>query len=592
MMQANWAYIVIGLCLLLAVFMLWQEFARANKKRLALRATAVVLAAAMFACIALPISYQKDAVGNAEEYILLTDGFHADSLKAAPNQHVFTIDAKVKKAYPSATLLSGVSQLTDTLEGASLQVYGYGLSPAALAQMDSLALVFHPSPIPAGVSNVGWKQEIKAGEALQVQGRYNNSSAQKVKLLLNGLNTVLDTVVIKPNGQYDFQLATKPKTLGRVVYTLQSVMDGDTVNLGSIPAQVEPVKPLRVLMLASAPNFESKFLKNWLAQNGYAVAGRSAISKDKNSSEFINMPQISLDRLSASILGKFDVVMGDLSTLNTLNNTDAGALKQEVENKGLGIIVRADSAGKSSWLQKSFPVQVSAAKEVPASLSINGQKTASAKLNIGNTYIVYQNGTQPIAIAPQSRIVASAALSGAGKLVFTTLDNTYTWALDGNTRDYATLWSALISAAARRDTTSKQVLMTGSLAIAKEPVRLTFAQSRPAPVQINGEYVAAEQNQAIPFEWSATYRPTQNGWQSFAQNGKTEWWYAYNKQEWGGVQAAEKLAATRQYAAKNKPGNIVTKQIQQKLRIEVPKIYFYMLLLAACTFLWVERKLS
>jgi hypothetical protein len=64
--------------------------------------------------------------------------------------------------------------------------------------------------------------------------------------------------------------------------------------------------------------------------------------------------------------------------------------------------------------------------------------------------------------------------------------------------------------------------------------------------------------------------------------------YTYAQKDWKTVQDAEKLSATKKYANTHKIGDIVTKQIQQKVRIDVPKIYFYILLLVACTFL-VDR---
>jgi hypothetical protein len=130
------------------------------------------------------------------------------------------------------------------------------------------------------------------------------------------------------------------------------------------------------------------------------------------------------------------------------------------------------------------------------------------------------------------------------------------------------------------------------LPVAGEPVQLQVANGKASTVSINGETVAIEQNQAIPFQWNVNYHPARSGWQSLVQNGKTEWWYAFDKTDWDGVQNTAKIAATDKYARENQPGHIVTKQIHQKLRIEVPKIYFYILLLTACTFLWVERKLS
>nr|WP_294945621.1 hypothetical protein [uncultured Mucilaginibacter sp.] len=591
MMQSDWNTVVIVLCILLAAFLLWQELSRTNKKWLMWRLLAVLVVAAMLACSALPVSYQKFSGANqADEFILLTKGFNADSLKNSTNQKVFAVDESMKKAYPTAVLLNGLDELTDTLKGSPLHIYGDGLSGSQLAQLDSAAVAFHPATAAAGVTHIKWKSKLKTGEELRVQGSYHNPSAKKIKLLLKGLNTVLDTISVKPDSRAGFQLATMPKTIGRIIYTLQAVSDGDTTTIGSIPVQIEAVKPLRVLMLSASPGFETRFLKNWLSQQGYAVATRSAISKGKFSSEFINTPQFGLDRLSASTLNKFDVVIGDLSTLNGLSSAEGFALKQEVENSGLGVIVQADSTGKTSWLQKDFLLEKSVVKEMLSAIIINGKHSGSAHLNNGTNYIRYQNGTQPMVTNPQNRTLVSSTIAGTGKVVFSTLGNTHSWVLGGNQQDYAALWSALISKAARKDSTLQNNFSISFLPVAGEPAELQIAGA--SAITINGEQVAARQNPAISFERGATYWPERSGWQSIAQNGKTEWWYAYNKTEWESVQAAEKMAATTKHARENQPRHIVTKQIQQKLQIEVPKIYFYILLLAALTFLWIEKKLS
>ncbi|MDB4999134.1 MAG: hypothetical protein JWR76_211, partial [Mucilaginibacter sp.] len=75
-MQANWTYIVIIICILLAAGLVWQEVKRTNKHWLVWRITAVVIACATLACIALPLTYQTE-VNKADEHkvILLTAGF-------------------------------------------------------------------------------------------------------------------------------------------------------------------------------------------------------------------------------------------------------------------------------------------------------------------------------------------------------------------------------------------------------------------------------------------------------------------------------------------------------------------------------------
>lgn len=590
-MQANWSYMVIGLCVLLAAFAVWQEIRRLNQKRLALRALAIIIAVTALACLALPVSYQKEArQDHREEFALITTGFAADSIPA--NARLFTADEAIKKAYTRAMFMNSLDALADTLKGNPLHIYGHGLIKTRLDELDSLPVIFHPQAPPVGVSHISWPQKLKAGKALQVQGTYHNPLAQKVMLLLKGLNTVLDTATIQPNGQWNFELNATPKSNGKQIYQLLSVSGGDTVLQGSLPFIAEPVKPLRVLILSASPGFETKFLKSWLSGQGYAIAARSAISKEKFNSEYINIKQLPLDRLTASILAQFDVVIGDLSTLNTLGGADAASLKHEVEDNGLGIIIRADSTGKTSWLQKDFPTDNVPGKEVLSALVINGKKSASDKIGNGTTGIRYHEGAQPLITGAQGRVLASSSIAGQGRLVFTSLGNTYSWALGGNQQDYAAVWSALISKAARSDTMATTPIEPDAMPFADQPVQLRIAKSASSAISINGEAVPPEQNPEMSFEWSAPYWPTEAGWQSVREGNATDWFYAWPQTEWKGVQAAANVAATQQYAASHQSGSIVTKQIHQKLRIEVPKIYFYILLLAAFVFLWVERKLS
>lgn len=585
-MQGGWIYIVWALCVIMAVVFAWLEYRRVNKRFLLLRIVATIIAIVALACVILPIKHDGEITKTDQhKAILLTEGFDADSLPNGIDTSMITLDESIKKAYPKVRLISGLDELSKI---APLHVYGNGLSKDELAQLDSLPVTFHPAKLPAGVSNVSWNHQLKAGEALRVQGLYNNTSAQKVKLVLTGLNTGLDSVILPPNARTPFELSAVSKATGKMVFTLIA----DTILQGSLPVQVEPVKPLSALILSASPDFESKFLKNWLSENGYAVALRSAISKGKYNSEYINITQFDLDKLSAQTLDKFDVVIGDLSVLSALSSAESNILKQEVADKGLGLIVRADSAGKTSWLQKQFPVDRPSGKEpAPASLIINGSKSGSGKLAYGSAHIIYQNGTQPL-VKTKERVLAGSALYGSGKIIFTTLNNTFSWMLGGDKQDYTALWSVLLSKAARRNGEVKEEIKFLSLPVSNQPVAMQVSQENSSPISINDELIAPAQNADVLFEWDATYRPSSTGWQNLKQGDKTSSWFVYNKNDWKTLRSAEKIAATAKYSTLHPNTSIVTKQIQQKVRIDVPKIYFYILLLAACTFLWIETKLS
>ena len=580
-MQAHWTYIVIGICSLLALVFTVQEFRRVNKRFLWLRILAILLAVSSLACLTLPLKYKGAAnITNKHRTILLTDGFDADSLTTA-DTNVVTTSASIKKVYPKARLISDLDELD---KANHLHVYGYGLSEEDLSQIDNAQIVFHPAKQPMGVINANWQHILKAGDVLHVQGRFNNTSTQKIKLVLSGLNTGLDSVMLPPNAQTEFDLSATPKTTGKMVFMLRA----DTAFQGSIPVHVEPVKPLRVLMLSASPDFETKFLKNWLAENGYAVALRSAISKGKFNNEYINIAQLKLDKLSAQTLAKFDVVIGDLSVLNSLSPPESAALKNALSDIGVGLLIKADSAVKTSWLQRQFPVDRHSGKEAPpAQIIINGKKSAG-KLSYSNANIIYQNGTQPIVKSTQGQVLVNSAMYGMGRLVFTTLNNTFSWMLNGNKADYANFWSALLNVAARKSARPNTGIEFLLVPYAEQPVQLQVAQGKASPIAINGDTTAAVQDPAIAFLYTLKYWPAAPGWQNMQNNS----WFVFGPQDWQAQQAASKLSATKIYASSHKIRAIVTKAIQQKVQFKVPKVYFYILLLAACTFLWAETKFS
>ncbi|RFZ92024.1 hypothetical protein D0C36_11290 [Mucilaginibacter conchicola] len=585
-MQSLPPYIIISVCAIAATVFAVLEIKRRNKTLLAWRLVAVVVAVAALACIALPLKYDSERALNTEKKtVLLTAGFNADSVAADSNTLVYTLDGAIKKAYPKATLLRGLDELTEA-KANTLHIYGDGLKTYELSQLDSMPVAFHPSGKPSGVTSATWAAQLKAGEALQVQGVYNNTSTQKVKLVLKGLATGLDSVTVGPKSETRFSLSTKPAATGLLVYQLYA----DTALKGDIPVQEKPVKPLRVLMLSASPGFETKFLKNWLGSNGYAVAMRTAISKNKYNTEFINLPQTNISSLSASMLNKFDVVIGDLSALTSLNQTETSVLKKQVDDGGLGIIVRADSTDKKSWLQNGFLVDSPSGKEAaPSFISIDNQKSRSGKLLTGNAQLIHQNSTQQLASAG-NRTLAAAAQTGMGKVVFTTLNNTYSWMLGGDKEDYAAFWSVLIGKAARKADDAPLKISFASLPVVGEPINLNIERGDANALSINNEAVAPEQSLSVPFAWVADGQTNTHGWQTL-QNGESfANWYAYPANQWQSIQSSEKINATKVYANSHPNTSIVTNSIQRNVRIDVPKIYFYVLLLAACTFLWIEAK--
>ena len=586
----NWTIIVLIICCLIAAFAVWKEINRPKRGHLKFRVIASILAVSALAGIILPISYtRKTSVSNDRAIVLLTPGFDPDSLINYKGDLLFTTNRSIQKSYPQAKLIRLDELKIDSPAFIKMHVFGCGLNESELKQLNHVPMAFHPASLPAGIDNINWNQKLRTGESLTVQGRYNNSSSKAVKLILKGLSTQLDTAVIPAEGNKEFELNTVPKSDGRAVYHLLAIAGTDTLENENLPLEIAPVPPLKILILSAAPDFETKFLKNWLSENGYQVAARSKISKDKFSSEYANMQPVKLERLNAGILGQFDVVIGDLSELIT-----EGSLKSEITQKGLGLIIWADSLSKdSSWLQTNFLIEKLKVKNPsPMALNIRGGKRKSTPLKTDQLFIREMPATQSLVRDAQNHSFAGSSLAGSGRLVFTTITNSYNWMLTGDNEDYAAFWSLLIKSVARKTPVAENWHVARYPA-ANEPIDLLLESAQSSgKIIVDSSVVAPAQNPQIPFEWISRYWPTTVGWHHIKQNnGQAAWWYAYGKDDWKPAKATQKMAATSRYAEAYPANGSVTKQIHKKVRIEVPKIYFYLLLLAASVYLWAEAKI-
>ena len=423
----NWIYLVLIICSLAGLFAVVKEYARSDKRRLVLRITATLLGVAALACIAVPISYRGSIRYSGNEAVLLTAGFSTDSLNKFKNDSLYTTDPLISLHFNKAKLVIPYRLKKNGRPLTNLHLLGYGLTESELTRLDSIPVVFHPSPYPAGIVSASWTEKLKQGQPFVIQGKFNHTMHAPVRLILKELNTSIDSTVIEQQGLVNFELKGLPKSTGRIVDQLLVLNGKDTIVNEPVPFEVSKVEPLKFLMISSSLDFENKFLKNWLTQQGFAVAIRSAISKNKVTSAFINIQQMPLNHLSASVLDKFDLLLADLSSLKALSSTENSLLNREVSQNGLGVIVRADTIIKTAlFFQNQFSIYQPVSKEQKViTLHIQGSKSSSKIFNGGQLFISDKDGQQALVSDAQNRLLAAVNLYAQGKVVCTTLTNTY-----------------------------------------------------------------------------------------------------------------------------------------------------------------------
>ncbi|NEU07309.1 hypothetical protein GZH53_03190 [Flavihumibacter sp. R14] len=591
----EWNYVVIIISALLALWVILKEVRRKARKNLSLRLAASIIAVTALTLIALPPTYKRKSNTSGERaIILLTDGFSKDSLSAFTEPLVIATDPELLKSSgaKSQQRIPAIDYyLAANPEVKKLHILGSGLPDDELQFLKNTNVQFHKPGVISGFQKVNWKEKIKSGEELWVSGCFNNTWGKEVKIQLKGLSTVLDSAIISPDSLATFQLSCSPRQLGTAVNYLVVTSGKDSLFTEKIPFEVEPVKPLNIFIVSAFPDFEVNFLKQWLAGSNFSVAVRNKISTGKFSTEFVNMDAIPLNFQSGS-LEKFDVLIADETSVLQLSQSERLAVSRQV-NQGMGLLIRNEEEVKlPGFFGASFPASPMADQE-NLSVSIPGSRYQMIIPGKGVNYLAPQAYDQPLVRDSKDHILVSSTISGLGRIIFSTINNTYFLKLSGKSSEYSSFWSFLIEKAARKKQSKEHIKIAERFPVVHEETRVllqTGATSLPK-LFAGDSRVSLAQNAELPNWWKGSFWPGKAGWNTVkTADGLSTNVFVFNPMDWLSVRHVQNFQATRKFAEQSgrepkevSPGGNYSNE-------QIPPIFFYLLLLACCSYLWIETK--
>jgi hypothetical protein len=591
-MEFKYIAILVGLVLL--AFLLYKELNRTNRTRLIWRILANIVAAGCFILLIIPIRYETHVKQNPEEIILLTDGTNPDSVENLKGK---------KYAFPSVNLkntkATTINDLSYFLKSnpniRKLNIYGYGLNATELEQLKEYQITFHPSANPGGIISANWPAKLKTSEPLQVQGTYQNSGSEMVKLLFKGLGKAVDSIAIEAKSNKSFSFKTNPKQTGKAIYELIALQKKDTLTKEPIPVQVSDQLPMKVLILASFPDFEYKFLKNWLYENQYPLAFRSRISKNKYASDFLNIDGFNLNQINSSSLKKFDILIIDEEELAAISPNERSSIALAVNN-GMGLLIRVANTKALTTLSGKFDrFESPVLKGKPLNLIVIEDHHKFNPLPLEQAVFLKSNQTdQPIISDASGKTVVNSSISGYGKVLVSTLSATYNWLLSGQKTDYATYWSKLLANAARKRNDIQSVNIIPQFPVIHQKTRIIadLAASDKIPVlKMDSILLSPRQNMELPFQWDALYWPQKSGWTNLEVNQTIEPVYVYKKTDWEALKNQQKLDGTHQFIKNLNTTEAKNKLIDTILEEEVSLWWFFAGFLLAAGFLWYESRI-
>jgi hypothetical protein len=585
--------IIILVCSAFAGFLIFKEFKRNDKPKLIWRLVASILMVACFALIIIPISYSVKKQEPMGVLNLLTAGNASDTI-AAIKDTKYDLDSTlfpIRKNQKIEHIVDLAYYLKEHPTIKKINIYGYGLSENELNTLKDKQISFHPANLPSGIISASWQNKLKASESLKVQGVYQNGSNETVKLKLYGMGTGLDSVSVKPNTPFNFSLINKPKQIGKAVFSLIALQGNDTLSVEPVPFEVENKQPINVLILASFPDFEYKFLKKWLYENHYAVAVRSQISKNKYSTDFLNMKAVNINQLNQALLKNMDLVVIDEEELAAIPATDRVSIYNAVDN-GMGLIIRVTNPKPQGNAQNFNQYEVLPTVEKPLSLKSSDNLKFSDLSFKQTSFLKSGANYQPLITDETGKVVVNSRLSGMGKILTSTFSSTYQWQLAGKPFDYSSFWSLLFAKSLRKKIENQSFTLVPQFPSVDEKTRLilSLVDNKVPSISIESVKISPRQNMEIPSEWDGLYWPKNFGWQRLSINQKTENIYFYKKTDWKDAKNFIKLENTRNLVANQASQMTIDDEIEFLATETVNKWWFFVGFLLAISFLWYEQR--
>ena len=585
---------------LLVCFLIFYEWKRKNKAMLFQRCLLSVVAVGSLLYLSFP---RNDIINDSpRNIIVLTVGYSPDSISQFlhhQNQSAlyFATDYQLTRSsrnFP-VQFITSLNSLSNQYKDDTIHVFGAGFTDAELDQLHGRPIIFHAAPTQPSLTSVYWKQQINEGDPLIVQGQYENSSSQEKKLMLKAFNETADSLVLPANSHEDFSLRTFPRHLGRAVYSL-AIQSGDSIEENPIPVDVTEPEPLKILFLASSPDFENTFLKNTLAQQGYPITIWTTISKNKSDQQYLNMPEQSASPFTPARLDQYDVIIAGNEILEKIAGPALSAIRSAIEEKGMGLIVKlGNEKSKPSFFSQPFPASRVMRKSAssPILLTINSD-LSNFKLKMDDPACIrYEPGTQVLLQDDQSHIFASCAIYGKGTILATTLTNTFSMALSGRRDVYQSLWSFLLQKAAKKTYAEEMLRTQPEFSFINRPLSLQLEAdlSGLPETQAGHDKIYLRQNTVLPYRWDGTYWPVEQGWQILnPQDNKSAACYVYKETDWQKTFASMKSRVTKKYEKRHPVISTIGKNHRQWRLSFYVAIFFFLLFIISNGLLWIEQK--
>ncbi len=370
----------------------------------------------------------------------------------------FVLGAATGVEWPDLQALQTAGQLTlRRPDLGSVDVLGHGLPPEAWAALPAdLGVTFDPPPL-EGLVRPRWTRVLVPGEALVVSGEVRLQAAgmearqgKRVELRLVDPAGVTVSSTFARDGDA-FSLQAVPRAPGALEYRLQMVEDDAVLANEPVATFVQAGAGARLLVLQSAPSFETRQLAAWATDRGHPLVARSQVSRDRDLVQGINLPEDAGTDLAPALLEATDLAVVDGRRWAEM---DTGARQQILDavRGGLGLMLLADEP-LAAWLDDPPNAGLAGARLEPTPrpdpvwLAWPGA-TPERPLPLA-PYRLVPASAQPLTRGESGEWIETWQSLGSGRIAVSLLRERHRWATAGERSDFSRYWTRALQELAR-----------------------------------------------------------------------------------------------------------------------------------------------
>lgn len=572
----HWFWPVIILAGLLWLLFLYKEMKQ--RKGTSLWVNIFVGFIAISSLVGLALKPMIPSIKTTDHIVLLTEGFSSETLDSIQKNYK---RIKTFNYQPGRPIFEKGQRVK------SVFLLGYGVEEFDLWQLADMKVNHIQREVPTGVVQVKFNELAYVGDLLQVKALLNSPNKGDKVFLEGPAGGKLDSTIITVSKDTILRLVTGLKTSGNYQYRLK-VTDSIGVIKSNDPVSVRVGEKqlLKILLINAFPSFESKYLKNFLAEEGHQLTVRSRLTQGRYKYEYFNQSERASIIFTNESLKSYDLIIIDPTSLRSLSSSAKMAVENNIREEGLGLFIQPEP----SLYTANMPM---------LELDFTRRNIYTDKLeswpttNIGKFGYKFNKvtGLEPAVTSINDTLVAYHRLEN-GRIGSSLLQNTFELFLNGETDVYRFIWTETIDAIAKKEKRAVSWSSQNKIPVVNEPYEFQLRTSAENPIVTFTDHqrIALKQDINERQLWTGIFYPNRTGWHQFKAEEDIESihdFFVIDTTQWRSKRQYETRKENQRRFAQQESTEI----LETKFLKAINPLWFFIIFLLSIGYLWLEPKI-